>query len=64
MLDHLCVAAHCPRTLTQVQLLQPSELSDEENTDKLLVYFPGTDGTGQAILPQVAGLRRQGYDVW
>ncbi len=24
----------------------------------------GTDGTGQAILPQVEGLRQLGYDVW
>ncbi|KXZ48759.1 hypothetical protein GPECTOR_25g343 [Gonium pectorale] len=47
----------------QVQLIQPTDVEDSEACDKLLVYLPGTDGTGQAILPQIPSLRRLGYDV-
>lgn len=58
-------ATHSPLPLhTQVTLLQPEELREGETCDKLLVYCPGTDGTGQAILPQVPGLRSLGFDVW
>eukprot|EP00198_Chlamydomonas_reinhardtii_P000144 XP_001689479.1 acetyltransferase/acyltransferase [Chlamydomonas reinhardtii] len=48
----------------QVQLIQPTGVARSEDCDKLLVYLPGTDGTGQAILPQIPALRSQGYDTW
>ncbi|GLC71454.1 hypothetical protein PLESTF_001117600 [Pleodorina starrii] len=48
----------------QVQLIKPSEAEDDARHDNLLVYLPGTDGTGQAILPQVPGLNSLSYDVW
>ncbi|KAI8467052.1 MAG: hypothetical protein J3K34DRAFT_472042 [Monoraphidium minutum] len=46
----------------QVRLLHPVKMEDAEQRP-LLVYLPGTDGTGQAILPQVPNLIKAGFDV-
>lgn len=47
----------------QVRLLRPP-IDHQERPDKpLLVYLPGTDGTGQSLLPQLPGLLDLGYDV-
>ncbi|GIL73806.1 hypothetical protein Vretimale_5333 [Volvox reticuliferus] len=48
----------------KVQLIKPTESGSQKSYDKLLVYLPGTDGTGQAILPQIPALHGLGYDVW
>ncbi|KAG2447181.1 hypothetical protein HYH02_007924 [Chlamydomonas schloesseri] len=53
-----------PPPTFRVQLIQPTGVARAEDCDKLLVYLPGTDGTGQAILPQIPALRSQGYDTW
>ncbi|KAG2444441.1 hypothetical protein HXX76_001194 [Chlamydomonas incerta] len=53
-----------PPPTFRVQLIQPTGVARSEDCDKLLVYLPGTDGTGQAILPQIPALRSQGYDTW
>ncbi|PNW88163.1 hypothetical protein CHLRE_01g017100v5 [Chlamydomonas reinhardtii] len=53
-----------PSPTFRVQLIQPTGVARSEDCDKLLVYLPGTDGTGQAILPQIPALRSQGYDTW
>ncbi|GLI61318.1 hypothetical protein VaNZ11_003674 [Volvox africanus] len=48
----------------KVQLIRPTESQSQASYDKVLVYLPGTDGTGQAILPQIPALQSLGYDVW
>ncbi|EFJ42301.1 hypothetical protein VOLCADRAFT_107348 [Volvox carteri f. nagariensis] len=48
----------------EIQLIKPTGATSEESYGKLLVYLPGTDGTGQAILPQIPALHGLGYDVW
>ncbi|GBF88231.1 alpha beta-hydrolase [Raphidocelis subcapitata] len=46
----------------QVRLLHPARPDGAEGRP-LLVFLPGTDGTGQAILPQLPGLLKAGWDV-
>ncbi|KAK9823578.1 hypothetical protein WJX72_003968 [[Myrmecia] bisecta] len=46
----------------QVSLLQPVPV-DASASKPLLVYFSGTDGTGNAIAPQLPGLIAAGFDV-
>lgn len=41
-------------------LIQPSKFNED---GPLLVYLPGTDGTGNAIAPQLPGLVEAGFDV-
>ena len=50
---HLCVQI----TLTQPVAVEPAE------GRPLLVYLPGTDGTGNAIAPQLPGLVGAGFDI-
>ncbi|KAF5826101.1 hypothetical protein DUNSADRAFT_4851, partial [Dunaliella salina] len=49
-------------TNSQLRLIRPC--SNPAPVDKLLVYLPGTDGTGQSIQPQIAALRATGFDVY
>ncbi|KAJ9531873.1 hypothetical protein QJQ45_022012, partial [Haematococcus lacustris] len=46
----------------QLRLIHPADPPGP--TNKLLVYLPGTDGTGQAVLPQIPGLHAAGFDVY
>ncbi|WIA33448.1 hypothetical protein OEZ86_006580 [Tetradesmus obliquus] len=46
----------------QIKLLHPVKVADADQRP-LLVFLPGTDGTGQAITPQLPGLLEAGYDV-
>lgn len=48
--------------MLQIQLLHPVKVADAD-TRPLLVFLPGTDGTGQAITPQLPGLLAAGYDI-
>ena len=45
-----------------MRLLHPAR-PEGADARPLLVFLPGTDGTGQAILPQLPGLLRAGWDV-
>ncbi|KAG2493697.1 hypothetical protein HYH03_008211 [Edaphochlamys debaryana] len=54
-----------PSSTFKVQLLRPDgPPCPDAGASRLLVYLPGTDGTGQAIVPHIATLRSMGYDVW
>jgi hypothetical protein len=48
--------APLPKLLRPVAVAEPSERP-------LLVYFPGSDGTGCSIAPQLQGLLDAGWDV-
>ncbi|KAF8058058.1 acyltransferase-like protein [Scenedesmus sp. PABB004] len=47
----------------KVRLLHPVRPLPDGETRPLLLFLPGTDGTGQAITPQLPGLLTAGYDV-
>eukprot|EP00882_Tetradesmus_deserticola_P016877 GHRQ01018054.1.p1 GENE.GHRQ01018054.1~~GHRQ01018054.1.p1 ORF type:complete len:210 (+),score=17.74 GHRQ01018054.1:431-1060(+) len=46
----------------KIKLMHPVKVADADERP-LLVFLPGTDGTGQAITPQLPGLLDAGYDV-
>ncbi|KAF6260587.1 hypothetical protein COO60DRAFT_1625641 [Scenedesmus sp. NREL 46B-D3] len=46
----------------KIKLMNPVKVADADRRP-LLVFLPGTDGTGQAIMPQLPGLLGAGYDV-
>lgn len=45
-----------------VKLIRPVAVA-ETSERPLLVYFPGSDGTGCSIAPQLQGLLDAGWDV-
>eukprot|EP00877_Chromochloris_zofingiensis_P003357 jgi/Chrzof1/13021/Cz07g16210.t1 len=55
----VCTASSSP---FKVQLLHPVKLENAQDRP-LLIYLPGTDGTGQAITPQLPALLQAGYDI-
>ena len=48
--------------MVQVQLLNPVA-TEKLGRLPLLVYIPGSDGTGNSIAPQLPGLTAAGFDV-
>ena len=47
----------------QLILLRPVQLAAPSGDRPLLVYLPGSDGTGASITPQLPGLHEAGFDV-
>ncbi|GAX74282.1 hypothetical protein CEUSTIGMA_g1731.t1 [Chlamydomonas eustigma] len=47
--------------LTSCKLIH---LTEGVNANKLMIFLPGTDGTGQSILSQLETLEHDGWDVW
>jgi len=51
------------RTLPQVGCARPVQLAAPSGDRPLLLYLPGSDGTGASITPQLPGLMEAGFDV-
>lgn len=47
----------------QLILLRPVQLAAPSNDHPLLVYLPGSDGTGASVTPQLPSLYAAGFDV-
>ena len=59
---HMLSPIHPSLALSQVQLLNPVA-TERLGQLPLLVYCPGSDGTGNSIAPQLPGLTAAGFDV-
>ncbi|KAL0028357.1 hypothetical protein WJX77_001655 [Trebouxia sp. C0004] len=50
------------RPVSKVSLVRPVALENSKHKP-LLLYLPGTDGTGNSIIPQLPGLVGAGFDI-
>ena len=58
-----CVSRQLPACCVQLILLRPIQLAAPSNDRPLLVYLPGSDGTGASVTPQLSSLYAAGFDV-
>ena len=47
----------------QLILLRPVQLAAPSGDRPLLLYLPGSDGTGASVTPQLPGLMEAGFDI-
>ena len=52
-----------PTCVPQPILLRPVQLAAPSGARPLLLYLPGSDGTGASVTPQLPGLMEAGFDV-